>query len=280
MSKRYYWLKLKTNWFSDKRIKKLRSIAGGDTYVVIYLKMMLLSLNDEGKLYFEGVEEDFASELALELDEDVENIKVTLSFLQKNGLMELCEEDEYLLNEVPESIGSESRSAEKMRKFRAAQNSQIPDKKGSHCDHDVTKSDGNVTESDIEKEIEKEKRDRNTSVPSPGGQTSEPEADVAAIVLKDGMEWRPTKALFAEYVRLYPNVDVEQQFNEMRGWCLSNPEKRKTRRGVKRFVNGWLSREQERHRQKTCGNGKCQQASASRYGNRLAELENEDGGGY
>ena len=50
MAKRYYWLKLKADWFSDKRIKKLRSIAGGDTHTIIYLKMMLLSLKDEGKL--------------------------------------------------------------------------------------------------------------------------------------------------------------------------------------------------------------------------------------
>lgn len=38
-NKRYYWLKLKNNWFNDKRIKKLRSVAGGDTYVIIYLKI-------------------------------------------------------------------------------------------------------------------------------------------------------------------------------------------------------------------------------------------------
>lgn len=48
MAKRYYWLKLKADWFSDKRIKKLRPIAGGDTHTIIYLKMMLLSLKDEG----------------------------------------------------------------------------------------------------------------------------------------------------------------------------------------------------------------------------------------
>ena len=70
MAKRYYWLKLKADWFSDKRIKKLRSIAGGDTHTIIYLKMMLLSLKDEGKLYFEGVEDNFASEIALALDDD------------------------------------------------------------------------------------------------------------------------------------------------------------------------------------------------------------------
>ena len=64
MAKRCYWLKLKADWFLDKRIKKLRSIAGGDTHTIIYLKMMLLSLKDEGKLYFEGVEDNFASEIA------------------------------------------------------------------------------------------------------------------------------------------------------------------------------------------------------------------------
>ena len=70
MAKRYYWLKLKADCFSDKHIKKLRSIAGGDTHTIIYLKMMLLSLKDEGKLYFESVEDYFASEIAFALDDD------------------------------------------------------------------------------------------------------------------------------------------------------------------------------------------------------------------
>lgn len=81
--KKYYWLKLRNDWFGDKRIKKLRSIAGGDTYTIIYLKMQLLSLKNEGKLFFEGVEDDFVSELALDLDEEVENVKITVSFLMK-----------------------------------------------------------------------------------------------------------------------------------------------------------------------------------------------------
>lgn len=84
---RYYWLKLQNNFFSDKRMKKLRKIAGGDTYTVIYLKMMLRSLENEGILEFEGVEESFADELALDLDEDSDNVKVTISFLLSAGLI-------------------------------------------------------------------------------------------------------------------------------------------------------------------------------------------------
>ena len=118
MAKRYYWLKLKADWFSDKRIKKLRSIAGGDTHTIIYLKMMLLSLKDEGKLYFEGVEDNFASEIALALDEDAENVKLTLAFLQRHGLIEICDNDEYQLTEVPTIIGSETASAMRVREYR------------------------------------------------------------------------------------------------------------------------------------------------------------------
>ena len=118
MAKRYYWLKLKADWFSDKRIKKLRSIAGGDTHTIIYLTMMLLSLKDEGKLYFEGVEDNFASEIALALDEDAENVKLTLTFLHRHGLIEICNDDEYQLTEVPTIIGSETASAMRVREHR------------------------------------------------------------------------------------------------------------------------------------------------------------------
>lgn len=89
MTKRYYWLKLKNDFFRSKEMKKLRRIAGGDTYTIIYLKMLLLSLNDQGKLYFDGVEDTFVEELALEIDEDEDNVKVAVAFLLKVGLMEI-----------------------------------------------------------------------------------------------------------------------------------------------------------------------------------------------
>ena len=58
-NKRYYWIKLKEEFFTDKRIKRLRRISGWDTYTIIYLKLLLLSLKDEGKLYYDGVESYF-----------------------------------------------------------------------------------------------------------------------------------------------------------------------------------------------------------------------------
>lgn len=121
MSKRYYWLKLKEDFFRDKVMKKMRKIAGGDTYVVIYLKMMLMSIQTGGELYFEGIENDFADELALALDEDEENIRVALGFLMRSGKLIEKSKSVYFMPEASEAIGSESSSAERVRKFREKQ---------------------------------------------------------------------------------------------------------------------------------------------------------------
>lgn len=72
-----------------------------------------------------------------------------------------------------------------------------------------------------------------------------PLADVEPITLNDGTEWRCPLADYEEYRRLYPAVDIDNAFREMRAWCNSNPTKRKASRGIKRFVNGWLSRQQD-----------------------------------
>ena len=149
-TKKYYWLKLKNDFFKNKKMKKLRKVAGGDTYTIIYLKMQLLSITNEGKLYFENVEDSFAEELALELDEEVENVKMTLMFLVKNGLMVMINEEEFLLPETLECIGSETSKAELMRKKRA---------KDKQIGNNVTELLPEVTKSyiEIEKELEEDK---------------------------------------------------------------------------------------------------------------------------
>ena len=147
-AKKYYWLKLKEDFFRDKRIKKLRRIAGGDTYTVIYLKMQLLSIKNNGMLIYEGIEENFAEELALELDEDTENVKITLAFLHSNGMIEETEQDRFLMTETIKCIGSESASAERVRKYRAKKAEKM-----LQCNAPVTISN---TEIEIEKDIELE----------------------------------------------------------------------------------------------------------------------------
>jgi hypothetical protein len=69
---------------------------------------------------------------------------------------------------------------------------------------------------------------------------------VIGLPLNDGTEYGITEEQCREWSVLYPSVDVLQQLRNMRGWLLSNKEKRKTKRGIGRFITGWLSREQDR----------------------------------
>ena len=118
--KRYYWLKLSDDFFKQKEIKKLRSIAGGDTFTIIYLKMLLRSMQDGGKLYYECIEDNFVSELALDIDEDEDNVGVTVRFLIAKGILHQNTASEYEVMTASEMTGSECESARRVRKMRAA----------------------------------------------------------------------------------------------------------------------------------------------------------------
>lgn len=169
-TKKYYWLKLKDDFFRDKRIKKLRRIAGGDTYTIIYLKMQLLSIKTNGVLLYEGVEENFAEELALELDEDTDNVKIVLAFLQSNGMIEETEPDHFLMTETIKCIGSESTSAERVRKHR-----EKKVQKALQCNTQVTQCNTEKEkEKEIDIELEKEKeKETEPKALSPNGDVTE-----------------------------------------------------------------------------------------------------------
>lgn len=129
--KRYYWLKLKEDYFTNPKIKKLRKIAGGDTFTIIYLKMQLLSVSNQGVVEFEGIENTFEEELALKLDEDLDNVQLTLAYLKGQGLIE-TNNNEYLLVDACNNIGSECDSAKRVREFREKKNKVL------QCNGDVT----------------------------------------------------------------------------------------------------------------------------------------------
>lgn len=144
--KRYYWLKLKDDFFDSKRIKKLRKMAGGDTYTIIYLKMQLLAMKHDGIIEYTGLEDSFSEELALDLDEAPDDVRITLMYLLSVGLAETSDNIRFFFPYAVENTGSEGASAQRMREMRK--------RNASHCDSDVTPM---LRERYGEKEIESEK---------------------------------------------------------------------------------------------------------------------------
>lgn len=149
MAKRYYWLKLPKNFFEDKAIKRLRQIAGGDTYTIIYLKMLLKSMEDDGKLFYEGIEDTICDEIALDINESADDVQVTMNYLEKKGLL-VVTDSEVELPRLTEMVGSESAVTERVRKHREAQ-------KLLQCNASVLQGNTIETKCNTEKEIEKEK---------------------------------------------------------------------------------------------------------------------------
>ena len=158
VNRRYYWLQLKEDFFKSKEMKLMRKLPGGEELTIIYLKIMLASLPDEGKIYFEGLAEDLAEELALLIDEDTEAVRMALMFLTKKNLLTTNDNYQFTLEQVPEMIGSETASTRRSRKYREGQ-------KALQCNTDATKRNGDIEiDIDIEKDIEldQEQEQKNT----------------------------------------------------------------------------------------------------------------------
>ncbi|HGG6071307.1 TPA: YdaU family protein [Salmonella enterica subsp. diarizonae serovar 53:z10:z35] len=66
------------------------------------------------------------------------------------------------------------------------------------------------------------------------------------LPLNDGSEFPVTESLVSEFEALYPAVDVRQALRNQRGWLLSDQRRRKTARGIKKFITGWLAKDQDR----------------------------------
>lgn len=65
------------------------------------------------------------------------------------------------------------------------------------------------------------------------------------MVLEDGTFYDVLPDKLAMWQRAYPDLDVERELYQMASWCDANPTKRKTRRGIEKFINGWLNRSQK-----------------------------------
>ena len=71
---------------------------------------------------------------------------------------------------------------------------------------------------------------------------------VIDLLLHDNTKYNVTREEINEFSALYPAVDVLQEYRGMKAWCMSNPHKRKTRNGIKKFINGWLANAQKQAR--------------------------------
>lgn len=89
---------LGNDFFESRAIRKIRKFAGGDTYTIIYLKMMVLASRNNGRILSEGIGSPMSEEIALALNETTENVSTALHILENCGLIEKVSDTEIRLS--------------------------------------------------------------------------------------------------------------------------------------------------------------------------------------
>ena len=160
-AKKYYWLKLKEDFFEDDTIEWIEEQPGGEKYSLFYLKLCLKSLKTDGIL-IRNVGEMLipydVKKLAEITKTDIDTVRVAMELFKKIGLIQILENGEIYMAQLKNMVGSESKWAEKKR-LQRAKNKSLPEPENEGGDNvpDKSKKCPREIETDIEKEKEKEK---------------------------------------------------------------------------------------------------------------------------
>lgn len=161
-NKKYYWLKLENDFFEDDTILYLEEQENGKDYVIFYLKLLLKSLNDNGKLIrvVGSVLMPYdARALAKLTNTNIDTVTTAMNAFEQIGLVKKLDTGEIYMTQIDEMIGSETASAKRVRKHRALkeikENNMLENKEALHCNSDVTKCNTDI-DIEIDKEIDKD----------------------------------------------------------------------------------------------------------------------------
>lgn len=231
----------------------------GANYVVLYQMLCLKTINTGGKL------ERHIGEIIIPYDVEkiqrdtkwftVDTVRVALNLYKALGLIYIDQNGALALANYDNLVGSETDWASQKRRQKDGNAPQELPPVGVESGVENFHTD---IEIDIrDKRLDKENRDSTKEKGSSNSEIynqeedstsvcTEPQAPpVLTMLLNTGEEYPFTQDFIDQMQAAYPAVDVLQEMRAMKAWCLSNPKKRKTSRGIKAFVNSWLSREQD-----------------------------------
>ena len=182
---KYYWLKLKEDFFKRQDIRIIEEMQNGKDYVLFYLKMLLEGISNNGELRFNEEIPYNEQMLSVITNTNIDVVRAAMKIFSQLGMVEVYEDMTICMKEVQALTGSESASTARMRKARAKkalesdnstqqydvakqeyaitegrcdENVEHCDKSASHCDKPASHCDNKVQkcDTDIEIDIEKE----------------------------------------------------------------------------------------------------------------------------
>lgn len=144
-AKKFYWLKLKRDFFKRHDIRIIEAMPNGKDYILFYLKLLLESIDHEGELRFSDAIPYNEQMLSVITDTNIDIVRAAMKLFVDLRMVDVMDDQTIYMMEVDKLIGSESESAERVRRHRR-------EVKALQCNASVTECN-----TEIEKEKDKEK---------------------------------------------------------------------------------------------------------------------------
>lgn len=243
---------------TSETVDYLMSQEGGANYVVLYQMLCLKTINTGGRLS-RTIGEIVIPYDAEKIQRDckwfsIDTVRIAMTLYRRLGLIYEELDGTLVLADHDNLVGSETDWAEKKRrqstaegvgKFSPPLSPVLPQRGEETLPTDIRDKSLEIRDQTLETDTEKEKGSTvDSAEPVPG--STPPAPFVISLPLIDGSNFGITQADIDTYTGLYPAVNILQEIRGMVGWLDANPKRRKTRAGIKRFINNWLSSEQDR----------------------------------
>ena len=163
MDNKFYWLKLKRDFFKRHDIKIIEAMPNGKDYILFYLKLLCESVDHEGNLRFSSEIPYDENMLSVITNTNIDVVRSAIKVFSQLGMMELLDDGTYYMNEVNKMMGSaiDNDNANRQRRFRERQKElALQERYDSVTKNNESKSKSIELDKEIDnkKEISKEKK--------------------------------------------------------------------------------------------------------------------------
>lgn len=138
-SKKYYWLKLKRDFFKRHDIRIIEEMPNGKDYILFYLKLLLESIDHEGNLRFSETIPYNEQMLSVVTNTNIDIVRSAMKIFVELKMMDILEDQTIYMAEVEKLIGSEGWSAERVRKHREKKNLLQCNTTVTSCNEEIEK---------------------------------------------------------------------------------------------------------------------------------------------
>ena len=155
MDKHKYWLKFYKDFLKSPQMKVIRKMPNGAEYILLYMALMLESIESVGHLRLNDSVPYNNDMLASITDTNIDIVRTGMKLFEELGMIQILPDKTIFLPDVPKLTGKECDSASRVRKYRLKQKENLEllqcNANVTECNSDVTKCNDNIEE---EKEID------------------------------------------------------------------------------------------------------------------------------